>query len=325
MQSAPLKLLVTGANGFVGRALCAEAAAQGMLVRGSMRHQYDLPAGVERVVVGEIDEKINWQRALNGCDIVIHLAARVHVMRESVKNPLEEFRRINTVGTEQLARNAVASRVKRLVYVSSIGVNGLFTRGDVKFSEQDASNPHNAYAVSKWEAEQVLYRVAVETGLEVVIVRPPLVYGANAPGNFAQMLQVVALCLPLPLASVHNQRDFIYVGNLVNSLIACATHPTAAGQTYLVSDGESVSTPDLIRSLAKAFGKSNLVFPFPISVMRFCAGLFGKSAAVDRLTQSLQIDSSKIRKELSWKPPCTMQQGLQATADWYLQSIKKLK
>ena len=316
-------ILITGANGFVGKVLCDELLAIGLRVRGVTRNAYKSQADVDNFVVGDIDESTNWKDALRGVDVVIHLAARVHVKHDNVVSPLDEFRRINTVGTEQLARNAAASGVKRLVYISSIGVNGLFTRGDVKFSEQDASNPHNAYAVSKWEAEQVLYRVAVETGLEVVIVRPPLVYGANAPGNFAQMLQVVALCLPLPLAFVHNQRDFIYVGNLVNSLIACATHPAAAGQTYLVSDGESVSTPDLIRSLAKALGKSNLVFPFPISVMRFCAGLFGKSAAVDRLTQSLQIDSSKIRKELSWKPPCTMQQGLQATADWYLQSIKK--
>ena len=323
MQSTPLKLLVTGANGFVGRALCAEAAAQGMLVRGSMRHQYDLPAGVERVVVGEIDEKTNWWGALNGCDIVMHLAARAHVMHESAKNPLEEFRRVNVQGTEHLARNAVASGVKRFVYVSSIKVIGEETLGGKSYAERDMPMPQDAYGVSKWEAEQVLHRVAEETGLEVVIVRPPLVYGAGVKGNFAQLLSVLMRGIPLPLASIRNQRDLIYVGNLVDALIACATHPAAVGQTYLVSDGEGVSTPDLIRNLAQALGKFNLVFPFPIYVMRFCAGLFGKSAAVDRLTQSLQIDSSKIRKELSWKPPCTMQQGLQATADWYLQSIKK--
>ena len=322
MQSAPLKLLVTGANGFVGRALCAEAT-QGILVRGSIRHQCDLPAGVERVVVGEIDEKTNWWGALNGCDIVMHLAARAHVMHESAKNPLEEFRRVNVQGTEHLARNAVASGVKRFVYVSSIKVIGEETLGGKTYAERDMPMPQDAYGVSKWEAEQVLHRVAEETGLEVVIVRPPLVYGAGVKGNFAQLLSVLMRGIPLPLASIRNQRDLIYVGNLVDALIACATHPAAVGQTYLVSDGEGVSTPDLIRNLAQALGKFNLVFPFPIYVMRFCAGLFGKSAAVDRLTQSLQIDSNKIRKELSWKPPCTMQQGLQATADWYLQSIKK--
>ena len=314
---------MTGANGFVGHALCAGAAARGMQVRGSIRHQCDLPAGVERVVVGEIDEKTNWWGALNGCDIVMHLAARAHVMHESAKNPLEEFRRVNVQGTEHLARNAVASGVKRFVYVSSIKVNGEETLGGKSYAERDMPMPQDAYGVSKWEAEQVLHRVAEETGLEVVIVRPPLVYGAGVKGNFAQLLSVLMRGIPLPLASIRNQRDLIYVGNLVDALIACATHPAAVGQTYLVSDGEGVSTPDLIRNLAQALGKFNLVFPFPIYVMRFCAGLFGKSAAVDRLTQSLQIDSSKIRKELCWKPPCRMQQGLQATADWYLQSIKK--
>ena len=313
---------MTGANGFVGHALCAGAVARGMQVRGSIRHQCDLPAGVERVVVGEIDENTNWWGALNGCDIVIHLAARAHVMHESAKNPLEEFRRVNVQGTEHLARNAVASGVKRFVYVSSIKVNGEETLGGKSYAERDMPMPQDAYGVSKWEAEQVLHRVAEETGLEVVIVRPPLVYGAGVKGNFAQLLSVLTRGIPLPLASIRNQRDLIYVGNLVDALIACATHPAAVGQTYLVSDGEGVSTPDLIRNLAQALGKFNLVFPFPIYVMRFCAGLFGKSAAVDRLTQSLQIDSSKIRKELSWKPPYTMQQGLQATADWYLQSIE---
>ena len=317
-----MNILVTGANGFVGRALCAEAMVRGMQVRGGVRHRCDLPAGVEHVVVGEIDENTNWQRALNGCDAIIHLAARVHVMRESAKNPLEEFRRVNVQGSEHLARSAAASGVKRFVYVSSIKVNGEETLDGQSYAERDLPMPHDAYGTSKWGAEQALHRVAEETGLELVIVRPPVVYGAGVKGNFAQLLSVLACGIPLPLASIKNHRDLIYVGNLVDALIACATHPNAAGQTYMVSDGERVSTPDLIRNLANALGKSNLVFPFPISVMRFCAGLLGKSAALDRLTQSLQIDSSKIRKELGWQPPYTMQQGLKATADWYLAKRK---
>ena len=317
------KILVTGANGFVGRALCVEAIVRGMQVRGGVRHQCDLPAGIERLIVGEINENTNWQRALNGCDVLVHLAARVHVMRESAKNPLEEFRRVNVQGTEHLARSAVASGVKRFVYVSSIKVNGEETLGGKSYAERDMPMPQDAYGISKWEAEQALHRVAEETGLEVVIVRPPLVYGAGVKGNFAQLLSVLARGIPLPLASIKNHRDLIYVGNLVDALVACATHSNAAGQTYLVSDGEGVSTPDLIRNLASALGKSNLVFPFPMSVMRFCASLLGKSSAVDRLTQSLQIDSSKIRKELGWQPPYTMQQGLKATADWYLAERKQ--
>ena len=314
-------LLVTGASGFVGRTFCEEAVASGLSVVAVTRQATNLP-NVQVMLLGGIDANTDWHATLLRCDVVVHLAARVHVMNERSAEPLQAFMDVNYHATINLAKQAAVAGVKRFVFVSSIGVNGAFTSKNNKFKEDDLSRPQNAYVVSKWQAELALRRLAIETELEVVIVRPPLVYGANAPGNFAEMLQVVALCLPLPLALVHNQRDFIYVGNLVNSLIACATHPTAAGQTYLVSDGESVSTPDLIRSLAKALGKSNLVFPFPISVMRLCAGLFGKSATVDRLTQSLQIDSSKIRNELGWNPPYAMQQGLQATADWYLQSIK---
>ena len=293
-----------------------------MQVRGSIRQQCALPAGVESVIVGVAGENADWQGALSGCDVVIHLAARVHVMRENADNPLEEFRRVNVAGTEHLARSAVASGVKRLVCVSSIKVNGEETSDGQSFSECDAPIQQDDYGVSKWEAEQALRRVAEETGLEVVIVRPPLVYGPRVKGNFIQMMNVIARGFPLPLASVRNQRDLVYVGNLVDALIACATYPKAAGQTYLVNDGEAVSTPDLIRNLAKVLGKRSFVFPFPLFIMKFLARLVGKSAAVDRLTQSLQIDSSKIRKELGWEPPYTLQQGLQATASWYLQHIK---
>ena len=314
------KVLVTGANGFVGRALCAEALVRGMQVCGSVRGNCDLPAGVEGVVVGEVDDSTNWQGALNGCDVVIHLAARVHVMHERAKNPLEAFRRVSVQGAEHLARTAVASGVKRFVYVSSVKVNGEETLSGTSYAERDMPMPQDAYGVSKWEAEQALHHVADETGLEVVIVRPPLVYGAGVKGNFAQLLRVLSCDIPLPLASIKNQRDLIYVGNLVDALLACAMHPAAVGQTYLVSDGEGVSTPDLIRSLAKALSQRCFVFPFPIFMMQFLAMLLGKSVAVDRLTQSLQIDSSKIRDELGWRPPFTLQQGLQATSEWYLQS-----
>ena len=315
-----MRFLITGANGFVGRGLCAEAVARGIQVRGSIKHPSDLPAGVEGVVVGDVDDSTNWQGALNGCDVVVHLAARVHVMHESVKNPLEAFRRVNVTGTEHLARSAAASGVKRFVFVSSVKVNGEETLGSTSYAERDMPMPQDAYGISKWEAEQDLHLVADETGLEVVIVRPPLVYGAGVKGNFAQLLSVLKRGIPLPLASIKNQRDLICVGNLVDALLACAMHPAAAGQTYLVSDGEGVSTSDLIRNLAKALGKRCIVFPFPIFIMKLLAKPLGKSAAVDRLTQSLQIDGSKIRNELGWKPPYNLQQGLQATADWYLQS-----
>ena len=309
------KLLITGANGFVGNALCAEAVARGFAVRGTTRAVCDLPlgvkdVGVENIAVGDINANTDWYDAMLNFDVVIHLAARVHVMKDAADDPLAEFRLVNTAGTEHLARCAAASGVKRLVYVSSIGINGLFTNGDTKFCEQDNANQHNAYALSKWEAEQALHRVAAETGLEVVIVRPPLVYGAGAPSNFAQMLRVVALGFPLPFAGVKNKRDLVYVGNLVDALITCATHPAAAGNTYLVSDGEAVSTPDLLRGLAKALGVSSRVFACHIGLLKLAGALFGKASQVERLVGSLQVDSSKIRRELGWVSPYSLQQGL---------------
>jgi nucleoside-diphosphate-sugar epimerase len=234
-------------------------------------------------------------------------------MRDDSSDQLVEFRRINTAGTENLARSAAAGGVKRLVYVSSIGVNGLFTNGDARFSELDVPAPHNPYAVSKWEAEQALNTVQQQTGLEVVVVRPPLVYGARAPGNFAQMLKAVAFGVPLPLGSVRNKRDLIYVGNLADALIACATHPEAAGQTYLVCDGEAVSTPGLLRRLAEEMNVPSRVFPFPPALLKIAGRLTGKSAQVERLLGSLQVDSGKICRELNWMPPYTLSQGLRET------------
>lgn len=315
------RILVTGANGFVGQALCAEALARGFKARGATRYATSSFAEIEYLRVGDIDSGTDWQKALIGVDTLIHLAARVHVMEERAADPLAEFRKVNIDGTRNLAESAARAGVKRLVYVSSVKVSGEDTARP--YSELDVPNPQDAYGVSKWEAEQALHKVSAETGLEVVIVRPPLVYGAYVKGNFAQMIKVLENGVPLPFASVKNLRSLIYVENLVDALILCATHPDAAGETYLVSDGEPVSTPDLIRNLAKALSKRCLVFPFPIFIMRFLAKLLGKSAAVDRLTQSLQIDSSKIRRELGWKPPYTMEQALKATAEWYLAQHKK--
>jgi nucleoside-diphosphate-sugar epimerase len=312
------RLLVTGANGFVGNALCVEAVARGYAVRGATRTVCDFPlgvtnVGVENVAVGDISANTDWHSAILNCDVVIHLAARVHVMREGAGDPLTEFRLVNTAATEHLARCAAAGGVRRLVYVSSIGVNGLFTDGNAKFSEQDHTNPHNAYALSKWEAEQALHRVAAETGLEVVILRPPLVYGAGAPGNFSQMLRAAVLGVPLPLAGIKNKRDLVYVGNLVDALMTCATHPVAAGNTYLVSDGEAISTPNLLRGLANALGVSSRVFACPNGLLKLVGALFGKAEQVERLVGSLQVDSSKIRRELGWVPPYSLQEGLGRT------------
>lgn len=310
-----LRILITGVNGFVGKNLCLQAIGHDFAVRGALRKHGEVPAGVEPVVVGEINGTTDWSHALGGVDVVIHLAARVHVMKDDSDHPLEEFRRVNVAGTEYLALQAARAGVKRLVYVSSIKVNGEATLEGRKFSECDMPFPQDPYGISKWEAEQALHRVAKETGLEVVIVRPPLVYGAGVKGNFAQMLTVLSKGIPLPLASVDNRRSLIHVGNLVDALILCATHPAAAGQTYLVSDGEDVSTPDLLRQLGVAMGHPAHLLLCPQALLKLAGRLTGKAEQIDRLLGSLQVDSGKIRRELGWAPPYTLQQGLQATAD----------
>jgi len=312
------RILVTGASGFVGRSLCEELVRREWQVSAALRSaDQSLP---ESVIVGQIDEQTDWTEALHDVDVVIHLAARVHVMHDESNDPLEEFCRVNVAGTEHLARSAAASGVKRLVYVSSIKVNGEVTCGDVRFSETDMDAPQDPYGISKCEAEQVLHQVAAETGLEVVIVRPPLVYGAGVKGNFSQMLKVLAKGLPLPLASVQNRRSLVYVGNLVDALILCATHPAAAGQTYLVSDGEDISTSDLLRELGAAMGHPARLFPCPAALFRLAGKLTGKTEQVERLLGSLRVDSGKIRRELSWTPPYTLHQGLRATGEWYRDS-----
>ncbi len=311
-------VLVTGANGFIGRILCAELLERKYAVRGVVRDSSNWDGGGSEVVkVKGIDATTEWADAIKGVDAVIHLAARVHVMSDTAADPLTEFRSVNTVGTEHLARCAAASGVKRLVYVSSIKVNGEGTYNRQKFSETDLPAPQDPYAVSKWEAEQILHRVASETGMEVVIVRPPLVYGPGVKGNFAQMLGMIAKRVPLPFASVHNRRSLVYVGNLADALIACATHPAAIGQTYLVCDGEDVSTPDLLRHLASAMGISSRLFPCPPALLRLAGKLAGKSQQLERLLGSLQVDGDKIRRDLNWAPPYSLLQGLQATAEWY--------
>ncbi len=312
-----MNLLVTGASGFVGQALVTESIRRGLQVRGAMRTSGKLLSGVEACTVGAIDGETDWVDALRGMDVVIHLAARVHVMKDNIADPLAEFLKVNLHGTMKLARQAARTGVKRFVYVSSIKVNGERTHEGQKFSGADIPAPQDPYAVSKWYAEQALYRVASETGMEVVIARPPLVYGPGVRGNFVHMLDVIAQRIPLPFASIHNRRSLVYVGNLVDALITCATHPAAVGQTYLVCDGEDVSTPDLLRQLAVSMGIPSRLFPCPPALLQLAGKLAGKSQQLERLLGSLQVDGDKIRRDLNWAPPYSLLQGLQATAEWY--------
>ena len=237
-------------------------------------------------------------------------------MKETVSNPLSEFRRVNVAGTEQLVLMAEKAGVRRFVFLISIGVNGSITHGQPS-TEADKPCPYSPYTQSKFEAEQVILRITSETGMEVVIIRPPIVYGTGNPGNILQLLNVIAKGWPLPFASIKNLRSFIFVENLVDAIVTCINHPKAAVQTYLVSDGEDISTPELIRKVSAALGRPARLFPFPPSLIRFAGKLFGKSDAVERLVGSLTIDSSKIQRELGWKPPYTMEQGLKETGEWF--------
>jgi len=322
-MTAPKILAVTGANGFVGRALCAEAVKRGITVRGITRSHCILPQGVENVAVGNVDGETEWASALADCDVVIHLAARVHIMHDKSRDPLAEFRRVNTIGTVRLANSAVAAGVRRLVNVSSIGVNGPSTRGNLEFTDQDKPDPHNPYSVSKWEAEQALRLIQLTGELEVVTVRPPLIYGPGVGGNFLRLLAAVHRGIPLPLGATKNFRDLLYVGNLVDFLIVCACHPAAKGHTYLVSDGTPVSTHALLRGLARALGVPSRLFPVPPFLLQMLGNMTGSTAEFERLLSSLRVDSSKVCRELDWYPPFTLRQGLQATADWYRTSRRK--
>lgn len=312
-----MRFLITGANGFVGKALCAELARRGHFVRAAVREVNQPIGNIAIASVGSIDGVTDWTAALSNIDVVIHLAARVHVMQDSSEEPLEEFRKVNVQGTENLARQTVDSGVKRLVYVSSIGVNGLQTKLDNIFTETDTVNPHNAYSISKWEAEQKLLQICNTTGLDVVVIRPPLIYGADAPGNFTKMIKVISKGIPLPLASACNRRSLIYIGNLVDALILCAIHPDAAGQTYLVSDGEDISTPELLLKLGLAMGKQVRLFSVPKVLLYIAARFTGKNEEFDRLFGSLKIDSKKIRNQLKWQPPYKLEDGLNLTGQAY--------
>lgn len=306
-----MKILVTGGTGFIGKFLLAELLKQGHFVRAAIRPSNKLASGVEVFEVAEANAPTDWVRALHGIDTLIHLVARTHILKETGEDTFKLFRQVNVEVTRTLALAAVKAGVKRFVYVSSVKANG--EGAERPYSEKDVSNPQDAYGVTKWEAEQVLHKISAETGMEVVIVRPPLVYGKGVKGNFAQMIQVLKKGYPLPLSSIRNLRSLIYVENLVDALILCATHPNAAGQTYLVSDGEDISTPDLLRELSYAMKKPVKLLPFSSVLIRLAGQLLGKSGQVDKLMGSLQVDSSKIRLQLNWKPPYSLREGIKRT------------
>lgn len=307
-----MRVLVTGADGFVGRTLVPALTRAGHDVRAAVRTAR--ADGVpDAVAVGDIGPDTDWAAALAGVETIIHLAGRAHVTRKTEADPLPLYRRVNVEGTRRLAKAAATAGVRRLVFVSSVKVNGERT-AERPFTEADDPAPEDAYGLSKWEAEQVLGATA--GGMETVVVRPPLIYGPGVRGNFMSLLRLCAKGWLLPLASVRNARSLIYVGNLADALVRVADHPAAAGQTFLVSDGEAVSVPELVRRIAAALGRSAHLLPVPPGLLRAGAALAGRPGAAARLLDSLVVDDRRIREILAWHPPFTMLEGLRETADW---------
>lgn len=303
-----MKILVTGATGMVGRGVCEQLSARGYAVVPAVRRLSGLP---NEFATGDIGPSTDWHVALGECDAVVHLAARVHMMEDAARNPLALYRETNTEATLNLARQAAQAGVKRFVFVSTIKVNG--EGHDAGYRETDVPAPGDAYAISKWEAEQGLRPIAAETGLEVVILRPPLVYGPGVKANFLRLIQTVRKGWPLPLGAIHNRRSLLYLGNFVDAIRLCVEHPAAAGQTFLLDDGRAVSTPELIRAVARAMGRPARLLAVQVPLLELAGTVLGKRAAVARLTGSLFVDSSLIRSRLGWTPPYSMEAGLAET------------
>jgi nucleoside-diphosphate-sugar epimerase len=307
--------LVTGANGFVGSALCARLRKDGVSVRGAVRTLKSQPDGGEEVAIGGLFSKTDWTSALRSVRQVVHLASRVHVMDEKSLDPLSEFRRVNVAGTANFARQAATAGVKRFVYLSSIKVNGEFTPTGQPFIADDVPTPEDPYGVSKYEAEQVLRRIAAETNMEVVIIRPPLVYGPNVKANFGLMMGWLARGMPIPLAGVtENRRSLVALDNLVDLIVTCLKHQAAANQTFLVSDGEDLSTASLLWRMGEAQGTPARLFYTPAATLKLIAEMLGKQSIYQRLCGSLQVDIGKTLQMLDWTPLVSVDEGLRRAA-----------
>lgn len=319
-----MRVLLTGASGFVGRAVQARLLADGVhKLRCAMRQLPSEPlSGVEICVAPALAANADWSSALADVDAVIHCAARVHVMSEQAADPLAEFRRVNVEGTLRLARQAVDAGVRRFIFVSSIKVNGEQTSPGHAYCADDVSKATDPYGISKREAEEGLLELACVTGLEVVIIRPPLIYGPGVKANFQSMLCWLHRGIPLPLGGIHNQRSLVALDNLVDLLVLCLTHPAASGQRFLVSDGEDLSTTELLRLLSGALGRPSRLLPVPQSWVEHVAALLGQQALSQRLCGSLQVNIDKTRERLGWVPPLTVEEALTKTAQHFLESSR---
>jgi nucleoside-diphosphate-sugar epimerase len=319
------KILITGVNGFVGQAVCKRLRQDGVHVLAGTTRQLNSDAGPERVPlyhVPEVGPETDWTQAVSGAEIVIHLAARVHIMKERSSNPFAAFRRVNSEGTKSLATQAAAAGVKRFVFISTAKVTGE-TSPDAGFTERDPARPEDHYSASKWEAEQTLADIANTTEMEIVILRPPLVYGPGVKGNFNALFRAVHAGIILPFGAVQNKRSLLFVGNLADAIASVTTHPNAGNQTFFVSDAETISTPELIQKMSASLGKKARVIKFPLTLVKIGGLLIGKSGAIRRLIRSLTLDINHIRTHLGWQPPYSMEEGLKETARWFDKNVSK--
>jgi len=314
-----MRVLLTGATGFIGAGITKRISElTNLQLLAAVRQQvYSFPDGVTAVPVADLASDTDWREALVGIDVVIHSAARVHVMIDEAADSLAEYRRVNVAGTLNLARQAADAGVKRFVFISSIKVNGEGTPLGRSFKADDVPAPVDPYGISKLEAERGLLALAHETGLEVVIIRPVLVYGPGVKANFLSMMSWLQRRIPLPLGAIHNKRSMVALDNLVDLIVTCIDHPRAANQVFLVSDGEDLSTTELLRRTGQVLGRPARLLPVPESLLKLVARLLGKPGIAQRLCGSLQVDISKTRTLLGWTPPVTVDDALIKTARYF--------
>ncbi len=316
-----MRVAVTGASGFVGKAVVQQLAGNGHEVLSYARQptHFASTQGISSMTAPELGIHADWRfRAEDGIDVLVHAAARVHVMQDASADPLNEFRKVNVVGTEILARQAALAKVKRFVFLSSIKVNGEFTEEGQPFTADDVPAPMDPYGISKNEAEQLMHQISAETGMEVVIIRSPLVYGPGVKANFESMMRWLARGVPLPLAAVtENRRSLVALDNLVDLIVTCLNHPSAANQTFLVSDGEDLSSAQLLKRMGDAMGQPARLFYLPPGLLKLGATMLNKPGINQRLCGSLQLDIAKTRQLLGWTPPVSVDEGLRRAAEGF--------
>lgn len=308
-------MLVTGANGFVGLATCRAALADGWLVRGTCRGNAAIPTGVSRHVLDLAEDPELWRSVMVGVDVVVHTAARVHVMGEVGSSGEEAFSAVNVAGTIKVAEQAAKAGVRRFIYISTVKVNGESTSGGMRFTAEDVPEPRDSYAVSKHQAEQALQALAKTAPMEIVIIRPPLVYGHGVKANFAEMIAWMRSGIPLPFGAIRNKRSLIALDALVDFILTCARHPDAANQIFLVSDGNDLSTTELMVNMAKAMNIPARLIPIPEKILIAIATICGKGDLAQRLCGSLQVDISKNKLLLNWVPPVSAKDGFRRVVE----------